>query len=110
MKCLMSAILSLVMFSAAADQWRVGKVKELGSGYDGASISFRLYDLSPDSPEIDYSKCTCNASWNTLCLNPARANFDKEYAMLLAAFSAGKNVQVIFNDNACFINALIIPN
>lgn len=109
MKYLMTIILSLVMFSAAADQWRVGKVKELGSGYDGASISFRLYDLTPSSPAIDYSKCTCNASWNTLCLNPSRANFDKEYSMLLAAYTAGKNVQVIFDENACFINALIIP-
>ncbi len=104
-------IVSLLLFSSGvfSNSWREGKVTDLASGYDGSSITFRLYDLTADSVAIDYSKCTCNSSWQALCLNPVRENFDKEYSMLLAASSANRNVRVIFNDEQCFIRALVIP-
>ena len=110
MKFLFFIILSFYSVQSFADAWREGKVKELASGYDGVSITFRMYDLTSNSPAINYSDCTCNSSWKTLCLNPSRANFDKEYAILLAANTANRNVKVIFNDSTCFVKAIVIPH
>ena len=95
-------------FQATANSWRTGKVATLASSYDGVTITFTLKDLSPDSAPIDYTKCTCNSSWTHLCLNPQRANSDKEYAMLLSAYTAGKDVSVIFNDEICYIDAIYV--
>jgi hypothetical protein len=94
--------------SLAAAAWHEGKVTGLSSSYDGSSITFSLKDLTPESPAINYSLCTCNSSWQLLCLNPARQNFDREYSMLLAAQLAGKNVRVIFEDSVCFVVAVVL--
>jgi len=106
---LLPLMFTLITHCVLADTWRQGKVGDLGSGYDGSSITFRLYDLSENSASIDYSRCTCNSSWNKLCLDPTRKNFDKEYALLLAASASNKNVNVIFNDDVCSVKAIVLP-
>ncbi|GAA0340383.1 hypothetical protein GCM10009092_01100 [Bowmanella denitrificans] len=110
MKLKYSLMLSFFLsFSVVANSgWYEGKVGDLASGYDGSSVAFRLFELTAENPQIDYSKCTCNPSWNMLCLNPARANVNREFSMLLSAYSAGTNVKVAL-DTSCNIVAIILP-
>ncbi|WP_072682468.1 hypothetical protein [Arcobacter sp. LA11] len=103
-KILLAMIISASLF--ATQGWHIGKVKDLSSAYDGKTITFRLDN---PTPIIDYTKCTCYSSWDTLCLNPARDNFNKEFSLLLSSKTSNQNVKIIFDKDVCFINAIIVP-
>lgn len=109
MKKLIYFLMYFAVCSSYANTWRTGYIQEIASGYDGSSITFKMADLTQNSEEIDYTACTCDASWKKLCLDTSRQNFDKEYSMLLAAYSSNKQVSVIFNNDICFIRAMVIP-
>lgn len=85
--------------SALAD-WHYGRVEQLGFGYDGISVVFRLTGWSRNN-------CTCYSAWpNQMCLDRNRDTYKEEYAWLLRARATGQEVGVNIDETTCKVLAL----
>lgn len=84
---------------ALAD-WHYGRVDQMGFGYDGVTVVFRLSGWSRNN-------CTCYLSWpNQMCLDPNRDTYKEEYAWLLRARASGQEVGANIDETTCKVLAL----
>lgn len=60
------ALLMLGVSSGALADWHAGTITQLGIGYDGSTVTFRLSGWSR-------TNCTCSSAWpNQMCLDRSR--------------------------------------
>lgn len=86
--------------------WWEGKVESLAFSYSGSSITFKMKDIT-DGRSFVYSECSCDSSWQHMCIDGTRETAEQEFALLMLAKSTDKNVRVVFNSK-CFVNALML--
>ena len=97
----MLGVLMLTLSPAGWADWHAGVIDQLGIGYDGSTITFRLSGWTR-------TNCTCFPAWpNQMCLDRARTNsFKEEYAWLLRARTTGQQVQINIDEATCKVVAL----
>lgn len=94
------ALLLLAVSQTGWADWHEGTVDQLGIGYDGSTIVFRLSGWTR-------SNCTCYSTWpNQMCLDRARTSFKEEYAWILRARTTSQRVQVHIDETSCKVVAL----
>jgi len=97
-KAVMGAAL-LAAGSAQAD-WHTGRITQIGTAYDGATVAFHVEGWSRVN-------CTCYANWpDAMCLDRTRTSFKEDMAMLLSARARGTPIMANIDESSCKVVAL----
>jgi hypothetical protein len=93
-------ILMLTLSPSALADWHTGVIDQLGIGYDGVTVVFRLGGWTR-------TNCTCYSSWpDQMCLDRTRTSFKEEYAWILRARASNQRVMAHIDETTCKVLAL----
>ncbi len=92
---------ALLLWSASSfGGWHIGKVENIGIGYDGVTVTVNITGWARND-------CTCYPTWTVhMCLDSNRATHAFEKALLLAARARGTDVALHINETTCMITAM----
>ncbi|MCH2160072.1 MAG: hypothetical protein MK096_14985 [Oleiphilaceae bacterium] len=100
MKKLLIVLLSTFVATFASAEWHTGKVKYVGVGYDGKTITLIMEGWSR-------SDCTCYASWPShMCLDETRETSEFEKAILISARAKQTPISVNIDETTCKVRAM----